>query len=155
RKLGRQHPKTQTTVANLGVNYTDAGRVQEALPLLEEAFQTAKKIPTLGWVGPALLDGYAKAGKTAEAAKLVTELTELLADVRKQLPKASPELAEMLAGFGRSRLQAHAFTEAESLLREYLAIREKTKPDAWNTFNTMSMLGGALLGQKKYAEAEP
>ena len=29
------------------------------------------------------------------------------------------------------------------------------QPDEWATFNTQSMLGGALLGQKKYAEAEP
>jgi len=28
-------------------------------------------------------------------------------------------------------------------------------PDPWTTFNTQSLLGGALLGQKKYAEAEP
>jgi len=54
-----------------------------------------------------------------------------------------------------SLLQAKAFTEAEPLLRECLAIREKTQPDLWTTFNTQSLLGGALLGQKKYAEAEP
>ena len=36
-----------------------------------------------------------------------------------------------------------------------LAIRDKTQPDVWSTFNTRSQLGGALLGQKKYAEAEP
>ena len=53
-----------------------------------------------------------------------------------------------------SLLQAKAFTEAEPLLRECLAIREKTQPDLWTTFNTQSLLGGALLGQKKYAEAE-
>jgi hypothetical protein len=52
-------------------------------------------------------------------------------------------------------LQAHAFADAEPLLRECLAIREKTIPNDWSTFNTMSMLGGALLGQKKYADAEP
>jgi hypothetical protein len=36
-----------------------------------------------------------------------------------------------------------------------LAIREKQIPDSWLTFHTQSMLGGALLGQKKYIEAEP
>jgi hypothetical protein len=29
------------------------------------------------------------------------------------------------------------------------------QPDDWLTFNTRSQLGGALLGQKKYADAEP
>jgi hypothetical protein len=31
----------------------------------------------------------------------------------------------------------------------------KTQPNAWTTFNTQSLLGAALVGQKKYAEAEP
>ena len=34
-------------------------------------------------------------------------------------------------------------------------IREKTLPDDWVLFNTKSMLGGALAGQKKFQEAEP
>ena len=51
KKLGRDHPATLITVANLGVNYKDAGRLAEAIPLLEEAYQAAKKHPTLGWVG--------------------------------------------------------------------------------------------------------
>jgi hypothetical protein len=29
------------------------------------------------------------------------------------------------------------------------------QPDAWNTFKAQSMLGGALLGQQKYAATEP
>jgi hypothetical protein len=41
------------------------------------------------------------------------------------------------------------------VLRECLALREMKAPDEWTTFNTKSMLGGALLGQKKYADAEP
>jgi hypothetical protein len=52
-------------------------------------------------------------------------------------------------------LEQKKWTEAESLLRECLAIREKAQPDVWSTFNTKSVLGGALLGQKKYADAEP
>ena len=71
------------------------------------------------------------------------------------MPKDSPQLAGLLAQFGSILLQAKAFAEAEPLLRECLAIREKTQPDAWTTFNTQSLLGGALLGQKKYADAEP
>ncbi len=43
--LGRQHSDTQLAVANLGVNYKDAGRLKEAIPLLQEAHQSAKRIP--------------------------------------------------------------------------------------------------------------
>ena len=56
---------------------------------------------------------------------------------------------------GRNQLLQQKYTEAELALRECLAIRKKTQPGEWTTFNTKSMLGGALLGQKKYAEAEP
>jgi len=99
-----------------------------------------------------LLDAYLQAGKKAEAVKL---LEELVADARTRLPKGSPQLAQELINMSEPLLRSGAFAEAEPLLRECLAIREKTLPDLWKTFSTGSMLGGALLGQKKYAEAEP
>ena len=99
-----------------------------------------------------MIDAYTKAGENAKLADL---LQEQLAEARKSLPKDSPELAGLLAQIGLSLLQQKKWTEAEPLLRECLAIREKTQPDVWSTFNTKSLLGGALLGQKKYAEAEP
>src|SRR5262249_23934612 len=149
-KLGQNHPNTLMTVANLGVNYKDAGRLAEALPLLEEAYRAAKEHPTLRWVGPPLLDAYLKAGKTAERGRLIDQL---LADARGELPRDNPRLADVLARFSLKLLEEGAFPEAEKLLRAYLTIREETQPDAWATFNTQSLLGGALLGQMKYAEA--
>ena len=47
------------------------------------------------------------------------------------------------------------YAEAATLLRDGLAILEKKHPDDWSTFHTRSLLGGALVGQTKYAEAEP
>src|SRR5437764_425248 len=40
-------------------------------------------------------------------------------------------------------------------LREALAIQQRSEPDLWGTYRTQSLLGGALLGQQKYADAEP
>jgi serine/threonine protein kinase/tetratricopeptide (TPR) repeat protein len=57
-------------------------------------------------------------------------------------------LARLYQGAGR-------WSEAEPLLRECLAIRARKYPEEWSTFNDRSLLGGALAGQKKYAEAEP
>jgi hypothetical protein len=54
-----------------------------------------------------------------------------------------------------SLIQQGKWTEAESVLRESLAIRERNEPDEWTAFSSRSMLGGSLLGQKKYIEAEP
>jgi tetratricopeptide (TPR) repeat protein len=60
-------------------------------------------------------------------------------------------LAELIS----ERLAEGKFAEAETPARECLSIREKVIPDDWRTFNARSMLGASLLGQKKYAEAEP
>ncbi len=151
-KLGGQHPETLRTIANLGVNYMDAGRLADALSLLQEAYRASETFPALNWVGAKLLDGYARAGKTSEAAALAKEL---LADARKAMASGSPQLAGRLSQIGATLLTLKSFTDAEAILRESLAIREKTEPDAWTTFNTESLLGGALLAQKKYTDAEP
>src|SRR5262249_39211581 len=67
----------------------------------------------------------------------------------------SHQLAQDLVTVGQSLLDVKAWERAEPLIREGLAIREKIQPDAWRTFNTKSLLGDALLGQKRYADAEP
>jgi tetratricopeptide (TPR) repeat protein len=151
-RLGRRHPYTLQTAANLGVNYKDSGRLDEAIPLLEQAYQARGSFPNLRWVGGPLLDAYIKAGRSAERVKLAADI---VAEARKTAPKGSPQLAGALAQAAQALLQLKAHADAEPLLRECLAIREKTQPDVWNTFNTKSQLGGALLGQGKYAEAEP
>jgi WD40 repeat protein/tetratricopeptide (TPR) repeat protein len=151
-RYGRKDPRTLATVANLGVNYKDAGRAQKAIPLLEEADRAAKEHPSLAWVRTPLLDAYAIAGANVKVANL---LREQLPKARKTLPKDSPQLAGMLAQISLGLSDQKKWAEAEPLLRECLAIREKTQPNVWSTFNTKSTLGGALLGQKKYQGAEP
>jgi tetratricopeptide (TPR) repeat protein len=152
KKLGRQHPDTLMTVANLGVNYRDADRLKEAIPLLEEAYRASKKLPSLRWVAGSLQDAYMKVG---EIPKLADLLLEQLPEARKMLPSDDPQLARLLAQIGWLLLEQKKWSEAEPLLRECLTIRAKIQPDVWNTFSTQAMLGGALLGQKKYADAEP
>jgi serine/threonine protein kinase len=58
-------------------------------------------------------------------------------------------LAAALAESGRSRLTAEDWSTAEALLREALAIREAERPKYWATAEARSLLGGALMGQKK------
>src|SRR5207244_4122323 len=99
-----------------------------------------------------LLDAYVKTGAKAKLTKLIQEA---VAKARKTLPPHSGALAGQLAQFSLPLLQSKAFAEAEPLLRESLAIREKSQLDDWSTFSTQSMLGESLLGQKKYADAEP
>jgi serine/threonine protein kinase len=155
-RFGRDHPNTLKALADLGVNYRDAGRLDEALPLLEEAYRKGKPHASLAWVGRNLLSTYVKAGKTTEAASL---LRESLANARKRMPAGSPQLAGELAAAALQLLQLKQHAEAEALLRECMALREKLAEKKqvapWQLANVKSLLGGALLGQKKHAEAEP
>jgi tetratricopeptide (TPR) repeat protein len=151
-KSGEDHPYTMMTKANLGVNYRKAGRLTEALPLLEEANRAVRKYPTLRLIRGPLRDAYFKSGRNDEAAAVAEEM---LTDDRAAYPASSPQLAGALAQTGLSLLKAEHWTEAEAVLREALTIREAKEPDAWTTFDTNSLLGEALFGQKKYAKAEP
>ena len=67
----------------------------------------------------------------------------------------SKEYTNILSLTGLAMLELQRWEAAEKSARTSLTIREKIQPDIWNTFNSRSMLGGALLGQKKYADAEP
>ena len=45
--------------------------------------------------------------------------------------------------------------DAEAALRECLTTLQSKNQDMWQTFAARSLLGQSLLGQKKYAAAEP
>jgi tetratricopeptide (TPR) repeat protein len=76
-------------------------------------------------------------------------------DQRKQGGDGGPSVATALERFGLHQLGEHNYADAEALLRDCLSIREAKQPADWTTFNTQALLGAALLGQKKYADAEP
>jgi tetratricopeptide (TPR) repeat protein len=156
--LGRRHRDTLMTIGNLGVNYAAAGRFVEAIPLLEEAQREGGQYPELGFVGPQMiqvLSDVADPRNPGDIKRVVELARELIGNARDTMPPDSPQLAGLIASCGLGLLAVEVWDEAEALLRECLAIREKVQPDEWKTFNTKSLLGGALLGQKKFAEAEP
>jgi tetratricopeptide (TPR) repeat protein len=149
--LGHQSLHSMRTVADLANCYKKAGRLPDAIALYEEAYQASDRLPSLRWVGTPLMNAYVESG---EDDKLTGLLDRLLSEARKTLPKDSPELASSLVEIGGAMMEQKRWAEAEPLLRECLTIRQKTQPDLWTTFNSMSFLGKSLLGQKKYAQAE-
>ncbi len=56
---------------------------------------------------------------------------------------------------GKDYMGLHQYQKAEPALREVLAIEIKSQPDNWKRYNLESLLGEALMGEKKYVEAEP
>jgi serine/threonine-protein kinase len=129
----------------------------EAEPLFRQTLEGYRQIQ-----GP---DGALTLDLTLDLANLLDQAgrdpeAELLFRVgleaaRKRFGADDPRTAGILAVRGLSLVRQGKWAEAEPVLRECLAIRERSQPDEWSTFNTRSLLGGSLLGQKKYAEAEP
>jgi tetratricopeptide (TPR) repeat protein len=156
-KLGPDHPHTLRCMNNLASAYQDNGQFAKAVPLFEEMLEKQKA--KLGPEHPDTLQGVGNLGKAyAEAKqgeKAATTLVAFIDGSRKRAPKDDPQFAGLLALVSLDLIICEQHVAAEPLLRECLTIRQKTQPDAWTTFNTLSMLGGALLGQKKYADAEP
>jgi tetratricopeptide (TPR) repeat protein len=156
-KLGPDHPDTLTSMSNLAMAYKASGQLARAVPLFEATLEKMKA--QLGPDHPTTLTSMGNLGKAyvdaGQGEKAAATLVAFVDESRKRTPKDSPQLAGLLAPVALDLLGCRQHAVAESLLRECLTIRDKMQPDAWTTFNTMSMLGGALLGQKKYAEAEP
>ncbi|HKI20544.1 MAG TPA: serine/threonine-protein kinase, partial [Isosphaeraceae bacterium] len=154
-KLGPDHPHTLTTQANLGINYRDAGRPADGARLMEEALRRARNHPDvradMAWVTSELAMTYLAAGQLDKAESILRESAE---QVRKQFGAEDPRRADAIDDLAFGLLKRQNWVEAESLLRECLAIREKGQPDDWRTFNTRSRLGASLFAQKRFAEAE-
>jgi tetratricopeptide (TPR) repeat protein len=155
--LGPDHPDTLVTEADLASVYDDLGKLDQAHRLYQDVFARSKA--TLGVDHPKTLDAmtnvadsYLALGQSERALELAREIRE-----RRRPKDGRPSLdyAYALATLGKMLVVRKACTEAEPILREALAIRELMLPNDWRTFNTKSLLGRALFGQKKYADAEP
>src|SRR5262249_5897611 len=95
---------------------------------------------------------YQTAGRPADALPL---LREVLDKRRKSGPSQSLAVAETLGVLGGVLTDLDQAAQAEPLLREGLALREKLSAKHWHTANTRSLLGGCLAKQQKFADAEP
>ncbi len=152
-KLGPDHPDTLVTMYNFANASELAGKRDQALLLLKERLKLQKA--KLGPDHPETLQSLDYLASAYHVTGKLDLATELLSEFRQVFPKDSPQLADRLAQVSLDVLQQKQWAEAEPLLRECLAIRQKSERDAWTTFHTQSLLGAALLGQKKYADAEP
>jgi WD40 repeat protein len=133
------------------------GRAGEAEPLLRRVLDELDVLhggehPHA--IGAKMLLGLclARQDKWAEAKPILRQMIDAY---REQVGANDPRLAGTLGNLGLELIGMGQWAQAEPYARECLAIREKTQPDEWSTFNARSILGGSLLGQKKFAEAEP
>jgi serine/threonine protein kinase/Tfp pilus assembly protein PilF len=156
--LGSEHPEVAGTLNNLAaLLQQDETKLAEAETLYRQVLTLQKK--RLGSQHPDVARSLSNLGGVLQAqgklAEAETVFREALAMRRKLLGSEHPGVAILLGGLAEVLLAQGKFAEAEASARECLAVREKRVPESWEMFDARSLLGATLLGQKKYAEAEP
>jgi serine/threonine protein kinase/tetratricopeptide (TPR) repeat protein len=155
--LGTNDPDTVRAMRNLAATYQGASKLEQALQLSKEAFTlTEQKLGSdnpdaLNCLGD-LIDITVSNHRYTEAENLGKDLLARLSQ-RKAPPPAAG--AHGLIFLAQNLLDREQWTNAEQITRGYLAVSEKTQPDSWETLNVRSLLGGALLGQRKIHDAQP
>jgi tetratricopeptide (TPR) repeat protein len=156
RQLGPAHPNTLKSLNNLAEAYHSDGQLDRAIPLLIETldFMQTKlgpEHPTTLTTTHSLADAYLAANRFDKALPLMRTFV----DGGRRLAKDEVSFGTLLATVSLDLLKYQQSAAAEQYLRECLDIRHQKLPDDWSLFNTKSMLGGALAGQKKFDDAEP
>jgi tetratricopeptide (TPR) repeat protein/tRNA A-37 threonylcarbamoyl transferase component Bud32 len=172
-RLGSEHPSTLISMDNLGKAYEATGKLDLASLLLEEALKGRKA--ALGPEHPETLLSVkhvefhrkirtAPQRYQANLARLGPNHMDTLLARRdlgqlylttNRLDEAERIIVEVI-GKMKTRLADDPIRVATiEVLQKCLTKREQAMSDSWLAFQSRSLVGEALLGQKKYADAEP
>jgi tetratricopeptide (TPR) repeat protein len=157
RKMGEDHPICLSMMDNLAELYDQQKRHDQAEAQFRKVLALRQK--KLGEEHPDVLTtmhGLAIAVEHQGRREEAKELLRRVIEVRKRVQGVDhPDLASAQESLGGYELRDKRFTEAEGPLRDALAIWQKHVPGDYRRFATESGLGASLVGQKKFAEAEP
>ncbi|HEX6810867.1 MAG TPA: serine/threonine-protein kinase [Planctomycetota bacterium] len=155
--LGEEHVEVGYSRSLLALVLSARKAWPEAEELHRQALEAVRK--SLGEASPDFAAALGNLVDVLEAqdklAAIEDPLLELVGLARRQLPKGRLQLAALLCRLGINQIRQGEHARAEPVLRECLEIRTEEQPTAWNTYNAMSLLGGALSELGRYAEAEP
>jgi eukaryotic-like serine/threonine-protein kinase len=159
--LGRNDPLDHqgpvVAMNDLAHGYLAKGQVELAIRQLEEAMrwvESRANIPSqyVYLFRQELIDAYLSSHRSDQA---IPYLRVQVQELQKEFGELDKQTAKWQAVLGSSLLKQSEWVEAEMVLRASLTTRQMLEPEDWRTFNTRSMLGDALIGQKKFDEAEP
>jgi tetratricopeptide (TPR) repeat protein len=153
--LGDEHPDVVNSLKALAAVLRGQGKWAEAEKLNREAL--ALQIKLLGNKHPDVIASLGDLGLLVRRQGRLSESEGIFRD-RLQAArdtKNNAEIGNALASLALTLLYDKKFAEAEPLGRELLSLNEKSYRGQWYNFTSQSFLGGVLVGQKKYAEAEP
>jgi serine/threonine protein kinase len=156
--LGPDHPNTAASEGNLAVLLMNKGDIAAAEPLLRESLAVRRKVFGTQSADYAVgLNTLALAlewnGRVVDARAMYDEALRI---TRSQLGEAHPRVLDYTLNVARVEIAEGRGAQTESSLRAVLAAREKLYPAGdWRIAQAQSLLGAALLAQKRYLEAEP
>jgi serine/threonine protein kinase/tetratricopeptide (TPR) repeat protein len=154
---GADHPDTLQSRKNLALTYQQVGQTARAITLLQNTVEAMRA--KLGADHPETLTVENSLGwafqEQGEVARAEAIYHDVLTRRKAKIGTDDADFATVLACLGSCLLKQEKWGEAEAVLRECIRIRESKVTDDWTRFDTSSELGGCLLGQKKYAAAEP
>jgi tetratricopeptide (TPR) repeat protein/tRNA A-37 threonylcarbamoyl transferase component Bud32 len=157
RLLGPDHLNTLLVTTDQATVYREEGRLAEAEAIEDRVLKSyervyKKDLPSAEWSRYNLALVYRDQGRLPEAEALARKTL----DVRRRiLGPNRPDTLQASDLLGSLLLQTGDFAGAESLLRQSLNVRTETDPSDWRTSADQSLLGAALSGLKRFAEAEP
>jgi tetratricopeptide (TPR) repeat protein len=158
------HAEVLLCMNRLAEAYASMGAFDKSIPVFEELLSLQKKVARMDPFDPQsqllrtmqhLAINYAEAGRVADLRALLKDYFNRQPKLETARDPGDAQAAGLLAQVGRVLLGKEQYGPAEEFLRECLKIRLKSGPEAWTTANARSLLGAALLGQKKYTDAAP
>jgi tetratricopeptide (TPR) repeat protein len=150
--FGLTNDSAVRTMAQLAMQYGDVDRLDDSLALYERALEClkAQNAPT-EWCLRQCARVYQQAGKLDRADQVLRQSLEELQTVDDSYRRRNSRAAA-LGWLAVNLSLQHRYQDAEQVAREAVAL-ELIKEDMNSYWK--SVLGEALLEQKKYAEAEP
>ncbi len=164
KSLGNDHPAIASSLGNLGRVLLEEKKFADAESVDRETLAMRRKLLGNSHPGVATaINNLAYVLRVEGKLDEVEPLQRESLDIRKKLlgttppfqPSALDDIGVAYTQLTLTMLTEKKFVEAEPVIREWIALAEQQRPDHWQTFCARTFLGSCLLGQKKYAEAEP
>ena len=154
---GARHVNTLYVDCRLGQTYVEEGKAAQGIPLLEKTVDAFRAVEGPGasdtaWAEVALGWAYDSQGDLAHAEQIWQLALQGYRRLGGYQQINAANVSELL---GQNLIKQRKYAQAEVLLRQALAIREKGDRDNWGLFRAQAFLGACLAGQLRYAEAEP
>ena len=154
--LGSLHPDTIYSIDNLGAAYQVAGDREKSLTMFLQAAAGLEKLEFAHAAADLIIWHLCDSLEHLEQFDQADAWRQKwLAAVKKRDGSGSITYAEALARQGEYTIRNGRYASAESMLRECVEILGEKQRGKAALFHAQSLLGGALAGQKKFAEAEP